>query len=142
MLLLAGTRHAAWQVRHTCLCGTQSEGSTEIVLATKRDLIGVRAFGLSMNNAQRWEIAQVRKSRWPDWSWGLASWTMHGLQGVWDRILSFLSFSREGCMSLKMWWKDKNKLVTWSQRVNIIECQAASVGNMQGVFGVVAETHT
>lgn len=67
---------------------------------------------------------------------------MHGLQGVWDRILSFLSFSREGCMSLKMWWKDKNKLVTWSQRVNIIECQAASVGNMQGVFGVVAETHT
>lgn len=46
-------------------------------------------------------------------------------------------------MSLKMWWKDKNKLVTcWSQRVNIIECQAASLGNTQGVFGVVAETHT
>lgn len=46
---LAGTRHAAWQVQHTCICDTQSGGSTEIVLATKRDLIGVRAFGLSMN---------------------------------------------------------------------------------------------
>lgn len=103
---------------------TDTGRSTETVcrqrenfLVTREDLIGASALGLSM----KWKMTHEKKSRWPDWRRGLASWTMPALWGVcdilpmppvagrgtsvqffWERILRSFSFSREGCVSLKM----------------------------------------